>query len=227
MSSWSTTTADSGPGSLRQAILDSNAATGGDQHDRLRHPGPGVQTIAPVSPLPAITNPVLIDGTSQPGYAGTPLIAIDASASGMADALTITGSNVTLRGLTDGGFALGTSSLPDVLTLQSGALQPGSSGDKDLYRIDIPNDSRLVGDLQSQGLTTQLSLLDAQGNVLVQSEAVSLATPDGQIDEHLSAGTYFLAIKSTGRRGALCPDGHSHARFRAISGHSSWNTPRS
>ena len=31
------TTADSGPGSLRQAILDSNAATGSHQHDRLRH----------------------------------------------------------------------------------------------------------------------------------------------------------------------------------------------
>ena len=39
-------------------------------------PGAGVQTIAPVSPLPAITDPVLIDGTTQPGYAGTPLIAI-------------------------------------------------------------------------------------------------------------------------------------------------------
>ena len=36
-----TNTADSGPGSLRQAILDSNADTGGHEHDRLRHPRRG------------------------------------------------------------------------------------------------------------------------------------------------------------------------------------------
>ena len=70
-----TSTADSGPGSLRQAILDSNTATGGTNTIDFAIPGRGVQTIAPLSPLPAITNPVLIDGTSQPGYAGTPLIA--------------------------------------------------------------------------------------------------------------------------------------------------------
>ena len=57
-----TNTADSGPGSLRQAILDSNAATGATNTIDFDIPGPGVQTIAPLSPLPAITNPVLIDG---------------------------------------------------------------------------------------------------------------------------------------------------------------------
>ena len=36
-----TNTTDSGPGSLRQAILDSNAATGEHEHHRLRHPGRG------------------------------------------------------------------------------------------------------------------------------------------------------------------------------------------
>ena len=34
-------------------------------------------TISPTSPLPAITNPVVLNGTSQPGYAGTPIIEID------------------------------------------------------------------------------------------------------------------------------------------------------
>ena len=73
------TTADSGPGSLRQAILDSNAATGSTNTIDFDIPGQGVQTIAPASPLPAITSPVLIDGTSQPGYAGTPLIQLSGS----------------------------------------------------------------------------------------------------------------------------------------------------
>ena len=45
-----------------------------------------MQTIAPLSALPAITNPVLIDGFSQPGYGGTPLIEINGSQAGAATA---------------------------------------------------------------------------------------------------------------------------------------------
>jgi Concanavalin A-like lectin/glucanases superfamily len=94
-----TTTADSGPGSLRQAILDSNVETGGANTIDFAIPGQGVQTIAPLSPLPAITNPVLIDGFSQPGYAGTPLIELSGSQAGATSGLTITGSDVTVCGL--------------------------------------------------------------------------------------------------------------------------------
>jgi hypothetical protein len=94
-----TNTADSGPGSLRQAILDSNAATGATNTVDFAIAGPGVQVIAPGSPLPAITQAVLIDGSSQPGYAGTPLIEIDGSQAGGGDGLTITGPDVTISGL--------------------------------------------------------------------------------------------------------------------------------
>ena len=62
------TTADSGPGSLRQAILDSNAATIATNTIDFNISASGVQTIAPLSPLPPITHGVLIDGFSQPGY---------------------------------------------------------------------------------------------------------------------------------------------------------------
>ena len=100
-------TGDSGPGSLRQAILDSNAASGATNTIDFDIPGSGVQTVAPLSSLPAITNPVLIDGDSQPGYAGTPLIELDGSQAGGGDGLTITGSGVTVRGLDIGGFSQG------------------------------------------------------------------------------------------------------------------------
>ena len=100
-------TDDSGPGSLRQAILDSNAATGATNTIDFDIPGPGVQTIDPLSPLPAITDPVLIDGFSQPGYAGTPLIELNGSQAGGGDGLTITGSGVTVRGLDIDGFSQG------------------------------------------------------------------------------------------------------------------------
>jgi len=64
-----TNTVDSGPGSLRQAILDANA----DPYDDsivFNIGGGGVQIIQPNSYLPEITKPVVIDGTTQPGYVG-------------------------------------------------------------------------------------------------------------------------------------------------------------
>src|SRR5262249_59398435 len=62
-----TTTADSGAGSLRQAILDANGNPGGDSIIfSILVGGGGVQTIRPASPLPIISGPVFIDGTSQP-----------------------------------------------------------------------------------------------------------------------------------------------------------------
>jgi hypothetical protein len=59
-------TADDGPGSLRQAILDANAHPGLD-FITFSIPGPGVHVILPTSPLPTITDPVVIDGYTQPG----------------------------------------------------------------------------------------------------------------------------------------------------------------
>ncbi len=59
-------TNDSGPGSLRQAILDANARSGTD-FIKFNIPGSGVHTIRPLTPLPVITSPVTIDGYSQPG----------------------------------------------------------------------------------------------------------------------------------------------------------------
>src|SRR5689334_16366933 len=69
-----TTTADSGAGSLRQAVMDANGFAGSDVIT-FSIPGSGVHTITLTSgALPQLTQPVSIDGTTQPGYAGTPLI---------------------------------------------------------------------------------------------------------------------------------------------------------
>lgn len=61
-----TSTEDSGPGSLRQAILDANAASGADRIF-FNIPGTGVKTISPASALPSITGAVTIDGYTQAG----------------------------------------------------------------------------------------------------------------------------------------------------------------
>ena len=59
-----TSAADGGPGSLREAILAANASEGPDAiHFNL----PAPAAISPVQPLPAVTGPTTIDGTTQPG----------------------------------------------------------------------------------------------------------------------------------------------------------------
>ncbi len=99
-------TNDSGVGSLRQAILDVNANPALTTIT-FNIPGTGVQTINLASALPALTNPVLLDGYTQPG-SGTnaPLIDLNgASAGGSANGITVFGGNTTVRGLVINGFA--------------------------------------------------------------------------------------------------------------------------
>jgi hypothetical protein len=71
-------TANSGAGSLEAAIDQANSHTGTDfiEFDIV---GAGAFTINLLRPLPEITDPLTIDGTTQPGYAGTPLITINTS----------------------------------------------------------------------------------------------------------------------------------------------------
>jgi hypothetical protein len=66
-------TNDSGPDSLRQAI-DSANANGRADFITFNIPGPGPFVITVLTPLPAFTDRVSVDGTTQPGYAERPLI---------------------------------------------------------------------------------------------------------------------------------------------------------
>lgn len=76
-----TTTSDSGPGSLRQAIIDANGNMGADIIE-FNIGGGGAQSITVSSDLPVISETLTINGTSQPGYIGTPLISIGNTYSG-------------------------------------------------------------------------------------------------------------------------------------------------
>ena len=93
-----TTAADSGDGSLRAEIVAANAANTGTITFDI--PGSDVQTIALLSALPIVSGRVAIDGTTQPGYSGTPLIALDGSAAGpAADGLTLSGIGSGVAGV--------------------------------------------------------------------------------------------------------------------------------
>jgi hypothetical protein len=94
-------------GDLRYCITQSNTDTGA--FDVIKFAiGAGPQTIALHSQLPALTHPVVFDGTSQPGYAGTPLIELQGSAAVGAAAGLVVGSGgggSTIKGLVIDGFS--------------------------------------------------------------------------------------------------------------------------
>jgi hypothetical protein len=92
-----TNTNDAGAGSLRQAILDANGRPGADTIN-FSIPGSGTKTIILQSPLPVVTESVVIDGTTQSGFAGSPVIALRRGGASEST-LKITGGNSTVRGL--------------------------------------------------------------------------------------------------------------------------------
>ncbi len=125
-------TNDSGQGSLRQLILNANALgnvglaqsgrNAGIEHgifmlaDGTVRPGlsagyasqftAGVATISPVAvQLDPVTDPLVLDATLQPGYAGSPVVELDgAVAGGGSQGLTIRAGDSTIRGLAIGNF---------------------------------------------------------------------------------------------------------------------------
>ncbi len=92
-------TADSGPGSLRQALLDANVAPD-TTTIHFNIPGAGPYTIQPQTPLPTVTSPIVLDATTQPSFAGTPIVELSGVLAGAsAVGLVLEGGNSTVRGL--------------------------------------------------------------------------------------------------------------------------------
>lgn len=89
---------------LRAAIQQANALPGVDTIQFLIDTGP--QTISPASALPAITEPAVLDATTQPGWVDKPVITINGAIAGAAaSGLTVQAGSTTIRGFAIGGFA--------------------------------------------------------------------------------------------------------------------------
>jgi hypothetical protein len=86
------------PCTLRDAITFSNTHPGPDTI--LFAVGSGPVTIPLTSPLPVIADSVVLDATKQPGWNGSPIVAVDGAAAGdEAAGLRITAGSSAVRGL--------------------------------------------------------------------------------------------------------------------------------
>lgn len=105
---------NSGAGSLRQALTDANANAGFDRV-LFNIPGSGLQVIRVTAALPIVTDPVEIDGYSQPGSRPNELADADNAVrlvellgtGNAVDGLTLSAGNSIVNGLALRGFGLG------------------------------------------------------------------------------------------------------------------------
>lgn len=93
-----TTTADEGPGSLREAIESANETPAFDMIV-FAVEGEGPHRISPATTLPTVTAPVAIDATTEDGYTDHPVVELDGSALGAGNGLEIEAGASLVRGL--------------------------------------------------------------------------------------------------------------------------------
>jgi len=93
-----TTTADDGVGSFRDAITKANETSGADVIN-FNISGTGIKIITPLSPLPDIIYPVIIDGTTQAGYSNKPLVELDGIWASPGSGIVIRAAGCTVKGI--------------------------------------------------------------------------------------------------------------------------------
>jgi parallel beta-helix repeat protein len=179
--------AGDGSCTLREAINNSNVngdTTAGDcaagtGFDTIAFAiGAGAVTIPPAAGLPTIGDPVLIDGTTQPGFAGSPIVELDGTAAGAAFGLAVTAGSSTIRGLVINRFA------SDGIRLQGGG------------------GNRVEGSFIGTDLTGGVALGNGNGVVLVDTadNVIGGAAPGlaNTISGNVGAGVLLANPTTTG-----------------------------
>jgi hypothetical protein len=178
-------------GSLRWAINQANSHPGPDYIYFDIGPG-GAQTITPVAGLPAITDSVTIDATTQPGFAGQPLIQINGALAGSVNGLVIGVANCVVKGLDINGFALA-----GIALTTSGATNnhiegnylgtdlSGASAVPNVWGVAIENGAHnnIIG---SDGLAGA-----SERNVLSGNSASGVIIIGGGSNQNIVAGNYI------------------------------------
>ncbi|MGI4849239.1 MAG: DUF4347 domain-containing protein [Janthinobacterium lividum] len=95
------TNADSGPGSLRDALASANASAGTDTIQFAI----GAGTITLATSLPDITDTTIIDGRTASGYSGTPVIEINGNGNGIGLSFSSSSDGSAVYGLSITNFS--------------------------------------------------------------------------------------------------------------------------
>jgi hypothetical protein len=198
-----TNTNDSGPGSLREALTIANLSNTPDRNTiDFAIPGAGPFTIALASPLPTISHAVIIDGTSQVGYAvGAPVIALDGSAVGYAAGLTLSASDSTIKGLVIDHFAgagilLNGSSNVDIEGNFIGIDPTGTTAAPNAVGIQI-------GDYGSFYFNSDITIggpTVASRNVISGNTATGVLVPYGDVAAGLTIQGNFVGTDANGTK---------------------------
>lgn len=176
---------------LRQAIMEADLSPG---PNTIAFDLPaGDTTIAPLLPLPAVTTPTVIDGTTQPGYSGTPIVWIEAtSTSSNSNGLTLDASGSGVKGLAVTGFFGG-----------AGVEMEGSSDfvSADYLGID-PSGGAASGTITAEanqyGASADGADATISGNVLSNNEYGLQITADGAVVTGNDIGTDPTGTQSRG-----------------------------
>ncbi len=73
--------------------------------------------------------------------------------------------------------------------------QLAGSASTDLYHVSVDSGGLLTAQVHPLGFGSRLSLLDGQGNLLIESEASSPQNPDDHVALHVIPGDYFLMVQ--------------------------------
>lgn len=180
---------DSGAGSLRQAMLDANTNPGMDTIT-FNIAGQS-RRIQPQLGLPDITDPVVIDGSTQPGFAGTPIIELNGSLSAVR-ALFVNAPGSTIRSLVINGFSTGGISIG---TGGSGSHVEGCYIGTDVTgKIAIPNTGSGVGVFSSNnviGGTTASARNVISGNLEAGVQVRLFCCGQASAGENVIQGNYI------------------------------------
>ncbi|MFN8521625.1 MAG: hypothetical protein U0821_00775 [Chloroflexota bacterium] len=186
---------DTGPGSLHQAIDDANANPGKDRVE-FAIPGSGVRTIF-VTTMPfSITESVVVDATSQPGYEGAPLIELRPGP-GSFDfyGVRVVSGASEIRGLSISGFrqnvvlgSAGNRLVGNVIGAKSdGTATPGSSwgvlveGSDNVIGGASPSDRNVIAGNSGPGIQVMPGAAGTsiRGNFIGTNPGGNAAVPNG------------------------------------------------
>ena len=184
--------------SLREAMNAANSQAG-FQAITFAIPGSGQQTINVDAPLPPITEALTIDGTSQPGYAGTPLVVVDGP-SGISSGFVLDGapvtSGATIQGLAIvgfGGWGIEVHGSDDHIldnylgTSDGSTAAPNGNGLLiGLGAADAEVGGNLISGNTNDGIDVEGAGSDVHGNRIGVNFSTDAALPNGEAGIHVA-----------------------------------------